>query len=116
MPGSTNFVGEFLILFGVFKAKIVFAFVASTGVVLASIYVLRVFIRAMHNRVGPKVESRDISLRDALVLVPLVLVIIGLSLYPQLALKRSEPAVKGALAPSQPLLGDAPAGNEVAQP
>ena len=33
MPGSANFVGEFLILLGVFKAKIVFAFVASIGVV-----------------------------------------------------------------------------------
>jgi NADH-quinone oxidoreductase subunit M len=97
MPGSTNFVGEFLILFGVFKSKIVFAFVASAGVALASVYVLRVFIRTMHNRVGPQVESREIGLRDALVLVPLVLVIIGLSLYPQIALKRSEPAVKGSL-------------------
>jgi NADH-quinone oxidoreductase subunit M len=110
MPGSTNFVGEFLILFGVFKSKIVFAFVASAGVVLASIYVLRVFIRTMHNRVGPTVESRDMSFRDGLVLVPLVLVLIALSLYPQIALKRSEPAVEGAIAPTQQ-----PAG-EVAQP
>ncbi len=52
MPGSANFVGEFLILLGVFKAKVVFAFVASIGVVLAAVYVLRAFIRAMHNRVG----------------------------------------------------------------
>jgi NADH-quinone oxidoreductase subunit M len=97
MPGTSNFVGEFLILLGVFKAKIVFAFVASTGVVLASVYTLRLFIRAMHNRVGPKVESRDISFRDALVLVPLVAVIVALALYPQIALKRSEPAVKSSL-------------------
>ena len=109
MPGSTNFVGEFLILLGLFKAKIVFAFVASAGVALAAIYVLRVFIRAMHNRVGPEVESREISLRDSLVLVPLVLTIIALSLYPQIALERSEPAVEGAIAPTQQ-----PA--EVAQP
>jgi hypothetical protein len=44
------------------------------------------------------------------VLVPLVLVLIALSLYPQIALKRSEPAVEGAIAPTQQ-----PAG-EVAQP
>ena len=61
MPGSSNFVGEFLILLGVFKAKIVIAIVAFTGVVLASVYSLRLFIRAMHNRVGPSVESREMS-------------------------------------------------------
>ena len=51
-PGSANFVGEFLILLGLFKAKLVLAFIAFTGVVLASVYVLRAFIRTFHNRVG----------------------------------------------------------------
>ena len=60
MPGSSNFVGEFLILLGVFNAKIVIAFVAFIGVVLASVYTLRLFIRSMHNRVGPHVDlARD---------------------------------------------------------
>ncbi len=51
-----NFVGEFLILLGVFKAKLVIAIIAFTGVVLASVYALRLFIRAMHNRVGSGVR------------------------------------------------------------
>ncbi|HLB21850.1 MAG TPA: NADH-quinone oxidoreductase subunit M, partial [Solirubrobacteraceae bacterium] len=76
MPGSSNFVGEFLILLGVFKAKLAIAIVAFTGVVLASVYALRLFIRAMHNRVGPKVSSRELSFRDGVVLVPLVAVIV----------------------------------------
>ena len=63
MPGSSNFVGEFLILLGVFNAKIVIAIVAFIGVVLASVYTLRLFIRAMHNRVGPHVASREIGVR-----------------------------------------------------
>ena len=41
--------------------------------VLASVYALRMYIRAMHNRAGPTVTSFELSLRDALVLVPLVL-------------------------------------------
>ena len=61
MPGSSNFVGEFLILLGVFNAKIVIAIVAFIGVVLASVYTLRLFIRSMHNRVGPHVTSREIA-------------------------------------------------------
>ncbi len=101
MPGSSNFVGEFLILLGVFKAKLVIAIIAFTGVVLASVYALRLFIRAMHNRVGASVDSHEISLGDGAVLVPLVAVIVFLALYPQLALHRSERAVEGAVARAQ---------------
>jgi NADH-quinone oxidoreductase subunit M len=98
MPGSANFVGEFLILLGAFKAKTVIAVIAFTGVALASVYMLRAFIRMMHNRTGPKTESRDLSWRDGLVLVPLVLAILALSVYPQAALKRSEPEAKASIA------------------
>jgi NADH-quinone oxidoreductase subunit M len=101
MPGSSNFVGEFLILLGVFKAKLVIAVIAFSGVVMASVYALRLFIGAMHNRVGPKVKSRDITVRDALVLVPLVAVILFLALYPQFALHRSESSVKTAVSAAQ---------------
>ena len=61
MPGSSNFAGEFLILLGVFKAKMVIAIIAFTGVALASVYMLRMFIRTMHNRVGATMESREIT-------------------------------------------------------
>ena len=44
IPGSANFVGEFLILLGVFNAKLVIAIIAFSGVVLASVYALRLFI------------------------------------------------------------------------
>jgi NADH-quinone oxidoreductase subunit M len=104
MPGSSNFVGEFLILLGVFKAKLAIAIIAFSGVVMASVYALRLFIRAMHNRVGSNVQSREISVRDGAVLVPLVLVILFLALYPQLALHRSEGSVKAAVASAQTAL------------
>ena len=97
MPGSSNFVGEFLILLGVFNAKIVIAILAFTGVVLASVYTLRLFIRSMHNRVGPHVVSREISFADGLVIAPLVAVILAVALYPQLALDRSESSVKASI-------------------
>src|SRR5271165_3963423 len=97
MPGSSNFVGEFLILLGVFNSKLAIAVIAFSGVVMASVYALRLFIRAMHNRVGTKVQSREISMRDGAVLVPIVLVILFLAVYPQLALHRSESSVKAAV-------------------
>jgi NADH-quinone oxidoreductase subunit M len=98
MPGSSNFAGEFLILLGVFRAKIVIAVVAFTGVVMASVYMLRLFIRTMHNRSGPPMESRELRAVDGLILVPLVIAIVAFALYPQVALHRSERAVKASVA------------------
>ncbi len=97
MPGSANFAGEFLILLGTFSSVQAIAFVASIGVVLASVYALRMYIRSMHNRVGPQVSSFDLSFRDSLVLVPLVLVIIAFALYPQLALDAGEAGIKSTV-------------------
>ena len=99
MPGSSNFVGEFLILLGVFEAKLAIAIIASSGVVLAAFYALRLYIRTMHNRTGPRTEPREMTVRDGLVLVPLVLAILAIALFPQVALERSEKTVS-SIAPS----------------
>ena len=98
MPGSANFVGEFYILLAVFEDKLVFAVLAFTGVALAAVYTLRLFISAMHNRVGPRVESEDLRVADGLVLVPLVLAIIAVALYPQLPLEKGERTVGASIA------------------
>jgi len=100
IPGSANFMGEFLILLGAFNHEMVIAFIASTGVILASVYALRMFIRAMHNREGAGVRSFDLSWRDGVVIVPLVLAVLAFALYPQQALEHSEPAVKAAVRPA----------------
>jgi NADH-quinone oxidoreductase subunit M len=94
MPGSANFAGEFLILLGTFNSVQAIAIIASVGVVMASVYALRMYIRSMHNRVGPKVESFDLSFRDGLVLVPLILAILAFAVYPQLALDAGQEAIK----------------------
>ncbi|MHB8657568.1 MAG: complex I subunit 4 family protein [Solirubrobacteraceae bacterium] len=103
MPGSSNFVGEFMILLGVFKAKLVIAIIAFLGVVGAAVYALRLFIDSMHNRVGPNVASTEIRIREAVAVVPLVLVILVLAFYPQFGLRRSEPSLRSALAPVRAL-------------
>jgi NADH-quinone oxidoreductase subunit M len=94
MPGSANFIGEFYILNGLFQAKIVFAFIAISAVALAAYYALRLYIGTMHNRRPDGILSREISLRDGVVLAPLVLCILALALYPQLILHRADPSVQ----------------------
>jgi NADH-quinone oxidoreductase subunit M len=98
MPGSSNFVGEFLILLGVFQSKMAVAIIAFVGVVGASVYALRLFIRSMHNRVGPGVVSREIGLSDAVAIAPVVLVILALAFFPQFVLHRTEATVKPTVA------------------
>jgi NADH-quinone oxidoreductase subunit M len=97
MPGSANFTGEFYILLGVFQSKIVYALVASIGVVLAAYYSIRLFQRAMHNRLPDGVATREIGLRDAAVLVPVVASLVALALYPGLITRRADSAVRGSV-------------------
>jgi NADH-quinone oxidoreductase subunit M len=115
MPGSSNFVGEFMILLGLFNAKMPIALVASAGVVGAAVYALRAYIRSMHNRTGPRVNSFDLSIADALPVIGLLAVILVLAFYPQFGLKRSEPTVTSTLAPAQAQLAASAATHKVAQ-
>jgi NADH-quinone oxidoreductase subunit M len=95
MPGTANFVGELLILFGTFEDKLVWGLLAAVGVVLASVYTIRLFIRAMHNRVHGAVESREICRLEVAVLAPLVAMIVALGVYPQVILDKTEKTVSG---------------------
>ena len=64
----------------------------------------------MHNPLGPRAQSREISLRDGLAIVPLVVVILALAFYPQFGLRRSEPSVQATMAPAEVQEGLSPAG------
>jgi NADH-quinone oxidoreductase subunit M len=101
IPGSSNFVGEFLILFGTFNAKLPIALIASVGVVGAAVYALRLYIRAMHNRVGPRVSSFELSVREVVPIAGMVIVILVLAFYPQFGLRRSAPTLRSSLAAVQ---------------
>ena len=98
MPGSANFVGEILILFGTFEDKLVYGLVASVGVVLAAVYMIRLFQGTMHGRVGPAVESREIDGVNLAAIAPLVAVIVALGVYPNFVVHRTEKATMAAIA------------------
>ena len=97
MPGSSNFIGEFYILNGLFDEKTAFAVIATAGVAMAAFYALRLYQKTMHNRLPDGCASREMTLRDGSVLVPLVIVIVAISLYPTLILKRGEASVQDKL-------------------
>jgi len=98
MPGSPNFIGEILILFGALEDKLVYGLVASVGVALAAVYAIRLFQRSMHNRLAPGVEGGDVRRLDLGVIAPIVVVIVALGVYPQLILDRTEEATTANVA------------------
>jgi len=107
MPGSSNFIGEFMILLGAFDSHMAIALIAAVAVVGASFYALRLFIGAMHNRVGGRVHSFEVTRSEAIAIVPLVLIILALAFYPQFGLSKSENSLKLAIAPAEIAGGDA---------
>ena len=113
MPGSSNFIGEFMILLGTFDAKTAIAVIAFIGVVAAAFYGLRLFITSMHNRVGSAVVSSELRAPEAIAIIPLIAVIFALALYPQFGLSRSQASLNSAVAPVAALTGQ-PVPNDVA--
>jgi NADH-quinone oxidoreductase subunit M len=101
MPGSANFVGEILILFGAFQDQLVYGLVASIGVVLAAVYMIRLYQGTMHGRVGPAVESLEIDRVNLAAIVPLTAVIVALAVYPQFVVGRTETDVAKSIEAAQ---------------
>jgi len=105
MPGSPNFVGEILILFGAFEDKLVYGLVASAGVAFAAVYSIRFFQAAMHHRVGDDVtlDKGDLCLLDFGTIVPLAAIVVGLGVYPQFVLGRTDESAQAAIKSAQTL-------------
>jgi NADH:ubiquinone oxidoreductase subunit 4 (subunit M) len=59
----------------------------------------------MHNRTGSRVQSREISVREGLALVPFLLAIALFAVYPQIQLGRSEKSVTASIVHEQALTG-----------
>jgi NADH-quinone oxidoreductase subunit M len=98
LPGLNSFISEFLVLVGTFQRYRVAAVIATTGIILAALYVLLVYERMM---TGPKPETaagtRDLSHREKWVVAPLIAAFIVLGFYPQPVLDVINPAVARTL-------------------
>lgn len=95
LPGLNGFVGEFLILLGTFLKSKTFAVLGAIGVILAAVYMLWMFQRVMFGKLDKAANQNltDLSLREVVVLVPIVLLIVLIGVYPNAFLKKMEPSV-----------------------
>jgi len=87
LPGLNGFVGEFLILLGAFQSTYIsnwFAIVATTGVIFAAVYLLWMYQRVIFGDVTNSANRglKDLSAREIAVLIPIVIFIVWIGVYP----------------------------------
>jgi NADH-quinone oxidoreductase subunit M len=101
VPGTATFAGEFLIMAGVYAQGWGYSVVVALGVVLAAMYILRPISAILHVKPGPAVREEALDLRagELALVLPLLLVLVGLSFWPALvsessfAADRAQPAI-----------------------
>lgn len=89
MPGTNGFIGEILILVGLFKANTLVAALAIVGVILGAAYMLGMYQKVMLNKLD-KPENKglkDLNAREIITLLPIIFLILWIGLYPKPFLK-----------------------------
>lgn len=101
LPGTNGFVGEFLILIGAFGSELRWwTVVATSGVILSAVYMLWVFQRVMFGELdNPKNQVlSDLNAREIVLMVPLIVLIFVMGLYPKPFIDKMDPAVRKLVA------------------
>ena len=85
LPGMNSFVGEFLVLVGVFAWDKLTATLAALGIILAAVYILYLVQRVVYGPAAPKMLPKltDLNPREFGMLVPLVVLVFWIGLYPK---------------------------------
>ena len=108
LPTLNGFIGEFLILQGVFVANKIWAAFAASGVVLGAAYMLYLYQRTMFGKIeNPKNENLpDMSLREFATFAPLIVLAVWMGLYPSPFLRRLDTSVQHVIARVSPEYAD----------
>ncbi|MDQ2797967.1 MAG: NADH-quinone oxidoreductase subunit M, partial [Actinomycetota bacterium] len=98
LPGMSTFISEFLVLVGTFTRYKGYAIIATTGIILAAIYVLYLYQRTFQGTVSARVTKfRDLNPREVFAVAPLLAIIIFLGVYPKPVLDIINPSVKATM-------------------
>jgi NADH-quinone oxidoreductase subunit M len=100
LPGTNGFVGEFLVLIGSFARYPTATVIATTGVIVAAAYLLWALERMLFGPVQHKENESlpDLSVRELLVLAPLLVCIVWIGIYPAPILRRVEASAQSLVA------------------
>ncbi|MFQ5990386.1 MAG: NADH-quinone oxidoreductase subunit M [Candidatus Methylomirabilales bacterium] len=96
LPGLNGFVGEFLILLGTFRVHPLYALIAVTGIVWAAWYMLGMVRRVLFGPIThpENADVSDLSWNERIVLIPILVLIVWIGVYPTPFLSRMEASVE----------------------
>jgi NADH-quinone oxidoreductase subunit M len=100
LPGLNGFVGEFLVLVGAFQVNGWLAAAATTGIIFAAVYLLWMYQRVAFGEVTREANRRlsDLSAREWAVLVPVLVFIVWIGVYPSAFTDKTEATIAALLA------------------
>jgi NADH-quinone oxidoreductase subunit M len=83
LPATNGFIGEFLIILGGFRANQWAGVLAATGVIIGAGYMLWLYQRVFFMKINPKTAGlADINLREIITLLPMIMLIFWIGVYP----------------------------------
>ncbi len=97
LPGFGTFIAEVMVLLGTFKASAAMASIASLGLIAPAIYSLRIMQKVFFGKKHQEYDILDLNLREKWLAAVMILVIVGLGLFPKPVLDIAKPAVVKAL-------------------
>ncbi len=94
LPGLGTFIGEFLVLAGTYRTNLWMAVPAAVGLVLSMVYSLWIMAIVFYGETRSELSIRDFSMREAILMAPMILVMVWLGMFPQTVLNAAAPTVK----------------------
>ncbi|EKD35701.1 MAG: hypothetical protein ACD_75C01814G0002 [uncultured bacterium] len=95
LPGTSGFIGEFLIILGAIKFSGFIGFLAGTSMVIGVCYMLWMFQRVFFEKSNDRtIEFKDLNVSEALTFLPVILLILAMGIFPQPFLKKIEPTAQ----------------------
>ncbi len=99
LPGTSGFVGEFLVFVGVYEASSTVAFIALSGVILGAAYMLYLYRRIVFGELDKDdtAKMKDMDPRERLMFAPLVVMVFWMGVYPPTFLNSMEVSVENLI-------------------
>ncbi|MGJ6980077.1 NADH-quinone oxidoreductase subunit M [Aestuariimicrobium soli] len=100
LPGTSSFIGEFMVLAGSWSRHPIQTAVATLGMVLSALYILLAYQRTMTGPVTPQVDQHvttDLNLREKAVMAPLIALLLVFGFFPKPIISGLDHVVKDTM-------------------
>jgi NADH-quinone oxidoreductase subunit M len=95
LPGTSGFIGEFLIILGAIKFSGFIGFLAGTSLIIGVCYMLWMFQRVFFEKSNERTEKFvDLNVTEALTFLPVILLILAMGIFPQQFIEKIEPTAQ----------------------